>query len=567
MFGLRFTSTLSLTLVSAYSFASFAATSVLAQTKPSAEEPNRIQGVVLNSVTHEPVGRALVYSPDNRFATMTDARGHFQFVLPDNPAANSTAAGISMVGSPANSVIRPASLMARKPGFLSSRDQPDTLLLPDQTDVTLYLVPEALVVGRLNMAEYNRVEVELYRREIRNGTAHWTSAGRVESRSNGEFRFADLAPGTYKLFTHEQLDRDPLTFDPRGPLYGYPPVYFPNANNFAAATAIQLTAGSTQQVTLTPVRHAYYPVEIGVANAPATGALDVIVSIAGQPGPGYSLGFNQERDQILGSLPDGTYTVEATTFGPNTADGVTNITVSGAPLRGHMISLFPTSPIRVNVSEDFTTKENGDFFSSGPVAADGNLAAAPRRPQYLQIWLESADDFVQRPNASLSQSNDPNDTSLFIDNAQPGRYWVHIGSGRGYVATAECGSADILHHPLVVPPGGETSPIEITVRDDGADVDGAVEDAPAQKPVQIYFIPVGDSAGQLHQFAAYGNNHFSFSQIAPGDYRVFAFNGTPNTFEYTNPDAIRKYESSAQYVRLLPGQKQHLTLHLGSQSD
>ncbi|HEV3201844.1 MAG TPA: hypothetical protein VGZ73_28295, partial [Bryobacteraceae bacterium] len=30
-----------------------------------------LRGTVVNGVTHEAIGRALVYSPDNRFATMT----------------------------------------------------------------------------------------------------------------------------------------------------------------------------------------------------------------------------------------------------------------------------------------------------------------------------------------------------------------------------------------------------------------------------------------------------------------------------------------------------------------
>ena len=42
---------------------------------------DRIRGVVINSVTHEPISRALVLSPDNSFATMTDDRGRFEFTF------------------------------------------------------------------------------------------------------------------------------------------------------------------------------------------------------------------------------------------------------------------------------------------------------------------------------------------------------------------------------------------------------------------------------------------------------------------------------------------------------
>lgn len=562
MLGLRCVSALTLTLAFVSTFPPI---SVLAQTNGPAARSIRIQGVVLNSVTHEPIGRALVSSQDIRFATMTDDRGRFQFVLTDNASRNGSALAGTQ-GAPATPDARPNFLIARRPGFLSPRNEQQAQLSGDQTEVTLYLVPEALVIGRINVAESSGVEVELFGRQLRDGVAHWTSAGVVRSRSNGEFRFADLSPGTYKLFTREQLDRDPLTFDPRGQLFGYPPIYFPSANNFAAASTLQLTAGSRQQVTLTPVRRPYYPVEIGVINAPA-GGLEVNVFVAGQPGPGYSLGFNPGRESIQGSLPDGTYTVEATTFGPSVASGSISLVVNGAAVRGQMITLVPSSPIRVNVSEEFTITE-GANAQGGLFEADGRTGAAlSRRPRDLQMWLESADDFVQRQNASLRESSDPNDATLFIDNVQPGRYWVHMSSGRGYVANAECGGADILHRPLIVPQGGLTSPIEVTIRDDGANIDGVVEDAAAQKATQIYFVPVDGGTGQFRNLVVYGNSHFSYPQVPPGDYRVFAFDAAQGDLEYTNQNAMGKYESGGQYVHLLPGQKQRLSLHLLSLSD
>ena len=61
---------------------------VLAQT-PQAKLPDRVTGVVINSVTHEPVARALVVSEGERFATLTDSSGRFEFVFADNPGGNS----------------------------------------------------------------------------------------------------------------------------------------------------------------------------------------------------------------------------------------------------------------------------------------------------------------------------------------------------------------------------------------------------------------------------------------------------------------------------------------------
>ena len=59
-----------------------------AQTPQSDEPPSMVHGTVINAVTRAPISRALVYSPDNRFAMLTDGDGHFEFALPKGPLAN-----------------------------------------------------------------------------------------------------------------------------------------------------------------------------------------------------------------------------------------------------------------------------------------------------------------------------------------------------------------------------------------------------------------------------------------------------------------------------------------------
>jgi len=308
-----------------------------AKSNPAPEgETDTIRGTVLNSVTHQPVGRALVYSPDNRFATLTDSAGHFEFKVPSREPERRSERPELFSGptttSPVEQIIAPIFLMARKPGFLSNQNSyqntPPALVSPSQKEVTIYLAPAALIAGRVAVADSDnqeRVQVEIYRRQIQNGRARWTSAGTFTTFSNGEFRFPELTPGTYKLFTHELMDRDPLTFNPRGQLYGYPPVYFPGANNFDAGSTIQLSAGTNFEADLTPARREYYPVEVGIANAPEGAPVGVEVFAGGRGGPGYALGYNPQTQKIQGMLPDGTYTVSVSSFGPSSATGATKV--------------------------------------------------------------------------------------------------------------------------------------------------------------------------------------------------------------------------------------------------
>ena len=54
-----------------------------AQNPQPDNQTNIVRGTVVNALTGQPIGRALVYSPDNRYATFTDGEGHFEFTLPN----------------------------------------------------------------------------------------------------------------------------------------------------------------------------------------------------------------------------------------------------------------------------------------------------------------------------------------------------------------------------------------------------------------------------------------------------------------------------------------------------
>jgi len=232
------------------------------------EHPDSLRGTVVNSATHEPIARALVFSPDNRYATMTDDRGHFEFTFPRGESEKTAGfAGNSDIHSLEASqrqlarTNRPTMLMARKTGFLSRNNEQGSLQIgPLQQELTISLAPEARIVGQVILPESDgsdKIQVELFRRQVREGREHWDPAGMAMSRSNGEFRFAELSAGSYKLLTHELLDRDPLIFNARGQLFGYPPVYYPAAPDFATAAVIRLSPGEIYQPKVSPAKREY----------------------------------------------------------------------------------------------------------------------------------------------------------------------------------------------------------------------------------------------------------------------------------------------------------------------
>src|SRR5438128_1189727 len=479
-------------------FCSVVITSLSAQTNsPSKPENDVIRGTVVNSRTHEPIGHALVYSPDNRFATMTDDRGRFQFNLAQ---FESEASSTGVVRNPFRN--RPYALMARKPGFLPPSQEPQIPLAGETPpDLTISLVPEALIVGHVLIPGsdgFDRIQVELFRRTVLEGAEHWQSAGTMTSRTDGEFRFAELQPGSYKLLTHELLDRDPLSFNPSGQLFGYPPVYYPSAPDFAAASVIQLSPGTTFVANISPARREYYPVKIKLAGAASNLPLNIQVWPQGHPGPGYALGYNPTEGLIQGSLPDGFYVVQVSSYGANAMSGTSNLFVKGAAVEGQTVALLPNISIPVTVHEEFQLSET---LAQMP-APESNFRVKGR-PRYLQVNLLPVENYGAGGGASLRHPQDPQDDSpLMIEHVRPGRYRVLVSTPVGFASSIASGGTDLLTEPLVVPAGGSISPIEITLRDDGAEVEGAIDDAPSmgasrQFQGQVYFIPVNGSEGQF----------------------------------------------------------------------
>jgi hypothetical protein len=547
------------------------------QRKSEKEDSYTIRGTVVNSVTHAAISRALVYSTDNRFAKITDDQGHFEFKValheseqprPSGPVAGSVFSSLATVpqGGTTSSIF----LMARKPGYLllENGEQGTQVELGGSSEISIFLMPEGLIIGHVSLPTNDgtdKIQVEVYRREVQqDGRAHWISAGRTQARANGEFRFANLRKGDYKLFTNEFLDRDMLTFDPRGQLFGYPPVYYPAAADFEEASIIHLKAGETFPARLTPSRREYYPVKVNVMNSALGAGYNTTVGRQGHRGPGYSLGYDENESAIQGMLPNGNYTVEVVKYGENTATGKLNLSVNGTAVEGLSLMLVPSNSIEVRLNDERTKSAN----------------AQPGLLRNFGIMLVARDEFSASSPVGIQPPKSSEDETIVFTNVSPGSYWVRAGETPwGYLAAATSGGNDVSHQPLVVEFGATTPPIEITIRDDGAQIDGNVENSrkverPAVIPslsqggqAVVVLLPTPDSAGQFRQTWISPSGDFTLLQVPPGEYRVIAFDHRPEDLEYESAEAMQKYQSKGQLLRVVAGQNEHLRLLLDSASE
>jgi hypothetical protein len=531
------------------------------------DAPTSVRGTVLNRLTHEPISRALVFSPDNRYATLTDDRGRFEFkfppLIPPSKDQQSAAPDASVFRARQLRMIqnaRPNFFYARKPGFLQNNSNPNYgPVTANQPETVIYLDPESLVVGNVNLPGSEgdmRILVVLYRREITEGREHWQQVKTFNTWADGDFRFSELQAGTYKVGTNELLDRNFAFYPTGGPLFGFPPIFYPGVSDFASAAPIQLAAGASVQVNLAPIRREYYPVKIPVANAGDAPSMSVNIYPLARPGPGFSLGYNSGEQMIQGSLPDGNYTVQVSTQGPSGSTGLLNISVQGGPRQAPPINLIPNTSLAVTVHEEF--KSGQSVFGEEPAASDDGTPARQRQVN-VQVVLQSIEEFGSAPTVVSEPAPGTQENALLIQNIQPGRYRVHVQSGIGYAASVVYGESNLLRQPLVVALGGSSQPMEITLRDDGVSVDGKIEEAVEG---HIYFLPLDEGSGEFREFHTGPDGSFGIAQLPPGAYRVLAFDTRQSDLACNDADTMRKLESKGQVIHLEAGQNEHLRLKL-----
>jgi hypothetical protein len=147
------------------------------------------------------------------------------------------------------------------------------------------------------------------------------------------------------------------------------------------------------------------------------------------------------------------------------------------------------------------------------------------------------------------------------------------------VASATWGEADVLHRPLTIGAEEASTPIEVTLRNDGAEVSGSVQlpetlnflkSRKGVGPfplVYLYFVPIGESGREVRRAMVLQDATFDETQIAPGTYRILFFDHPMTELGAANSELMRKYETKGVVVELSASQKLRLASPLALVSE
>ena len=508
-----------------------------------------VKGVVLNSVTHQPVARALVDS--HQGAVLTDNEGHFELNLPE---------GLTQIS-------------VKRPGF-GSRGQPSNHAVrvgPNLPQFTFDLTPEAVITGQVTLSTSDPadgIRVTAYRRRIISGRQQWTVENSTRTNSEGAFRIAGLQPGDYLVYTTPSRDTDgPLA---RGAaVYGYPAEYYPGVADIALAGVLTLSAGQHATADFTLARQQFYRVTILVTNREIGPGINLQVrDRSGRP-VGVPVRFNHEQGTAETSLPNGSYFLEGRHRGESQLYGRVDFTVAGAPVSGVHLALVPLHPIPVTVRKVFTSSTSGGSVVLADGAPTNDLSSAG-----LNISLIPADEFFGQMGApgGLRPVEGATGSRFQIENVTPGRYWVDTSTFYGYVSSITSGGVDLAREPLVVGAGGSTAPVEVTLRDDAAtitaQITGGLPTSPPtnssvgeQHEVYVYAIPLFPSSGPIRMSGGQASGEVSLPGLAPGSYRIVAFDA-PQEIDFHTPEGLSKYAGMGETATVDAGGSAHVQLDI-----
>jgi hypothetical protein len=498
-----------------------------------------LDGIVLNSVTGEPVRAALVQiNAGGQMSALTGADGKFHFE-----------------GIPQGQMY----VSVRKPGYFNQdqfssggRMNNPVQVGPGMGPAVLKLVPEGLIFGRITNADGAPVEnmqVRIVYTSIENGEKRWQQRG-TQTNDDGEYRLSELQAGTYYVKAGPGGGTGPPLAQPQTRREGYTVTYYPAAFDLASATAIAIQPGKQMRA------------DMALRSAPS---YRVSGTIIGSPlGAGMTLGFINGEGETTGSgfrinpktgafdalsIPAGSYVLRAFAQAANgLPQFVGRVPVEvNSDLAGVNVAVGPTATIPVVVKFELTQ----NLRSGSP---PGN--AAP-----VNIQLVSTTGILSLQRGQATMEGPPENRSFAVRNLDPGTYKVQVRpNGHWYVESARCGLTNLLTQDLTVSSGGLGEPIEVVLRDDFATLEGTVSAGGQPSPGIVLPIPE-NSPTATTALVVNPTGQFPKRELPPGEYRVFAFDSS-NGLEYANPDAMRRYLPGAQFIRLAANGQATVNLEL-----
>ncbi len=539
-----------LTALIAIGLAMLVQSACAAQTVTESPDPiYKLEGTVVNAETGRPIPRALVelyYT--GRGAVLTGPQGEFSFdKLPKGSAM----------------------LRVQKPGFFelgATHGQRYYLqnfeVGPDSGKLVLKLEPECAISGEVTDENGDPVEgvaVEALAWRIIEGRRQLMPArGSVRTDEDGLFHMAGLESGKYVLTVKAAAAaRRLLGAQSSKASQSYPMVvYYPGVTDMASATPINVTPGQHAHaqfsLSLAPAFKLSGTV-VGIANFKQVSS-PMLVDAMEQPLVSSNRWDAQTGAFEFPPLPAGVYTLRVYAIADDNHRSAMKQTVTlNRDVSGLTLAMNASVTIPVSVRTEFTEQQDCPGVLLGSKSQD-----CKQFPAMVTLMSDESRNVLMQ--AAPENGDDP--STLALHSVMPGKYRVQVHPrGQGYVRSVRSGTTDLLRDDLVVPAGGTVPPIEVVLRDDGAKIDIHVQAENFPKLLHILLLPEFAPSQRALSFNSLGSNSVEYAGLAPGDYKVLAFESM-DAIEYENPEVMQKYSAKTARVTLTAHGSSSVTVEL-----
>ncbi len=539
--------------------------------QPAGGAAATLHGVVLNAVTGEGIPRALVQiEGDTQTGALTDGDGRFE-----------------IAGVPPG----PRTVLVTKPGYFnpafggddgqlrdSSGPTENVLVAAEMPDVEFTLAPRGSIRGRIDLAggdPAEGIEVALVRRAVQDGRAAWQWVTGARTRSDGTYRFGGLPDGQYEVYTLPAFDGNPAA-----PLvapgkqtaterWGYASVFYPGARDSSGAQALAVANGAQVQANFLLTREPFQAVAAQVvlpqedADEENSNCSLQVIDGAGQDLP-YTAQYDARAHTVQAWLPEGNYSILVTWGG------------SPSKLEGREQPLVLVGSVDFAVADHAVTGLRVPLSAPAlaPVQVTVNRSGtAPLEPQNSQIAVMVSPAGGGNSGGMVTQyASGTAEGPLQAGSVTPGAYWVHTYvNARGLCEQSfTAGGANLAREPLTVGSAGATGPLELTLRDDCAQLALQLPEnlaglaAGIEPFYTVYVVPDFDFTQDLHPVVLRPSvdTSFTLTDLTPGDYHVYTVAGDAR-LEYRNPAALAPL--AGQAVALSPGATETLVVEAPGQ--
>src|SRR5262249_53476618 len=148
------------------------------------------------------------------------------------------------------------------------------------------------------------------------------------------------------------------------------------------------------------------------------------------------------------------------------------------------------------------------------------------------------------------------DGTFTVNDVTSGDYQLNVNAGqlKGYTKSARFGVIDALNPPFRIDGPGQ---FEIVISPDAGSLDALVVDDSQNtfSDATVVLVPDAPRRQRFDLYYAAGSNasgHVQFDSIAPGDYRIFAWDEVPSD-AWQDADFLRLYEDRGKPVRITEG--------------